>query len=73
MQRVDGSVRTSNGILFVDNSHIQELLVPGLEKIFSSLMDMTASHCLLSSEKLIKEFNEISEVCILFLFTYCTT
>lgn len=66
MQRIDRSLRTSNGILLVDNSHIQETIVPGLQAILTNLMDMTTSHCLLSSEELIKELNDLSKVSALF-------
>jgi len=61
VQNIQVSVRTSNGLLFVDNSYIQDIIVPGLEKIFSSLMDMTATDCFLTSEKLILDLAEISK------------
>ena len=61
---IETSLRTSNGILFVDCSNIQDIIIPGLQTIFTKLMDMTASHCLLSSEELIKELNDISKVSI---------
>ena len=62
VRRVDRSMKTSNGILFVDGAEIQEVLVPGLKKILKGMMDMIANHCLLSSEQLITELYDISKV-----------
>eukprot|EP00794_Sanderia_malayensis_P003656 gene3656-4173_t len=61
VEHVDRSFQTSNGLLFVDASGIQDLIVPGLEEILTQLMDMTAQHCLQSSEELINELNKLSK------------
>ena len=43
VEHVQHSLTTSNGLLFVDASGIQNFIVPGLEAIFTELMDMTGT------------------------------
>ena len=62
-EAVEKSMATSNGLLFVDGSNIQDIIVPGLHKIFISMMDMISNNCLLSSEELIAELHQTSKVC----------
>eukprot|EP00795_Rhopilema_esculentum_P014239 gene14239-5264_t len=62
VEAVEKSMATSNGLLFVDGSNIQDIIVPGLHKIFISMMDMISNNCLLSSEELIAELHETSKV-----------